>query len=78
LAMCGVTELACFDTNVRQFFGLDKRSRGSAADYLDMIDMLEKKTDISAEPFIIQWAVYDYERGEHARHMPFFRNIAMQ
>jgi hypothetical protein len=63
---------------VRQFFGLDKRSRGSAADYFDMIDMLEKKTDISAEPFIIQWAIYDYERGEHARHMPFFRNIAMQ
>lgn len=78
LCMCGVTELACFDSNTRNFFDIDKRAGSSAADYLDMIDMLENKTDISAEPFIIQWAVYDYERGEHARHMPFFRNIAMQ
>jgi hypothetical protein len=78
LCMCGVTELACFDTNVRQFFGLDKRSRGSAGDYLDMINMLQDQTDISAESFVIQWTVYDYQRGEHARHMPFFRNIALQ
>jgi hypothetical protein len=78
LCMCGVTELACFDSNTRNFFDIDKRAGSSAADYFDMIDMLEKKTDISAEPFIIQWAIYDYERGEHARHMPFFRNIALQ
>jgi hypothetical protein len=78
LCMCGVTELACFDTNVRQFFGLDKRVGSSAADYLDLINMLQDQTDISAEPFVIQWAIYDYERGEHARHMPFFRNIALQ
>lgn len=78
LSMCGVWEVACFDTNVRQFFGLESRFRGSAADYLDLIGMLQNETDISAEPFIIQWAIYDYQRGEHARHMPFFRNIALQ
>jgi len=78
LAMCGVHEVACFDTNVRSFFGLEDRFRGGAGDYMDMINMLQNETDISAEPFIIQWAVYDYQRGEHARHMPFFRNIALQ
>jgi hypothetical protein len=78
LAMCGVWEVACFDTNVRQFFELEGRFRGSGADYLDLIDMLQDGTDISAEPFVIQWAIYDYQRGEHARHMPFFRNIALQ
>jgi len=78
LAMCGVWEVACFDSNVRQFFELEGRFRGSAADYLELIDMLQDETDISAEPFIIQWAIYDYQRGEHARHMPFFRNIALQ
>jgi hypothetical protein len=25
--------------------------------------------------FIIQWAIYDFERGEHARHMPFYRSV---
>ncbi len=78
LAMCGVYELACFDTNVRNFFGLEDRFRGSAGDYMDLIDMLQNETDISEPPFVIQWAIYDYQRGEHARHMPFFRNIAMQ
>lgn len=78
LCMCGVYELACFDSNTRNFFDIDKRAGNSAADYMDMINMLQNETDISAEPFIIQWAVYDYERGEHARHMPFFRNIALQ
>jgi hypothetical protein len=78
LCMCGVYELACFDSNTRNFFDIDKRAGGSAGDYLDMIDMLETETDISAEPFIVQWVIYDYERGEHARHMPFFRNIALQ
>jgi len=78
LAMCGVWEVACFDSNVRNFFELEGRFRGSAADYLDLIGMLQNETDISAEPFVIQWAIYDYQRGEHARHMPFFRNIALQ
>jgi len=78
LAMCGVYELACFDTNVRNFFGLEDRFRGSAGDYMDLIDMLQNETDISEPPFVIQWAIYDYQRGEHARHMPFFRNIALQ
>jgi len=78
LAMCGVYELACFDSNTRNFFDIDNRAGNSAADYMDMINMLQNETDISEPPFVIQWAVYDYERGEHARHMPFFRNIALQ
>ena len=78
LAMCGVWEIACFDSNARHFFDIDTgRTVRSADEYIELIEQLQSDTEIPEKPFVIQWAIYDYERGEHARHMPFFRNICL-
>jgi len=79
LCMCGVWELACFDSNVSNHMNGGKRPNvNSAAEYYELIQELQEYTGITEKPFIIQWCIYDFERGEHSRHMPFFRNICLQ
>jgi len=79
LCMCGVWELACFDSNVSNHMRDGKRPNvNSAAEYYELIQDLQEHTGINDHMFIIQWCIYDYERGEHSRHMPFFRNICLQ
>lgn len=79
LSMCGVWELACMDSNTRNYFGIDKKkSYKNGDEYMNEIQRLQTATDIQEPTFVIQWAIYDNERGEHARHMPFFRNICLQ
>jgi len=77
LCMCGVWELACFDSNTQNFFDIDDVDCKTAADYYQLISRLQE-VGFGSRPFVIQWVIYDFMRGEHARHMPFYRNICMQ
>lgn len=86
LAMAGLHEFGCIDSNVARYADM-----GHAGDTADggrvRFNSAEKYMETSNEifdsvnargdwpPFVKQWAIYDFERGEHARHMAFYREI---
>jgi hypothetical protein len=81
LAMSGFHEFVCVDSNVAQFAGLEE-SEGNALEFDGASEYMDTARDITdsagvrkAPPFLIQWAIYDYQRGEHARHMPFYQEL---
>jgi hypothetical protein len=82
LAMSGVRELICIDSNVAQFAGLTDEvgnalSFTSAEEYLttsdSVLDLIPNPLNLP--PFLLQWVVYDWQRGEHARHAAFYREV---
>jgi hypothetical protein len=76
LAMVGCYEYVCVDTNVGQFAGVgDRDADGSAREYLDVCRDIVEPVGLPLPAFVVQWAIYDMQRGEHARHMPFYREI---
>lgn len=77
LAMAGLYEYSCVDSNVARHAGLEE-STGDALEFDDAQDYLETadaimENSLGLPPFLAQWAIYDFERGEHARHMAYFR-----
>lgn len=77
LAMIGMHEFMCIDSNVGRFASIDaNRSYNNAHEYMNDCEQIYKSVGNSyLPPFIVQWAIYDYERGEHARHMAFYREV---
>jgi hypothetical protein len=76
LAMSGLYEFMCVDSNVGRYAGIEKReSFDNASDYMDTCHDIARGTGIVMPPFLVQWAIYDFERGEHARHMAYFREV---
>lgn len=82
LAMAGIDEYMCIDSNVARYAGYEESDDGAtlsfsdSKDYFNACHNIRDKTGIEAlSPFVLQWAIYDYERGEHARHMPFFQEV---
>jgi len=82
LAMSGLWEFMCIDSNVARHAGIDESEGNalefsSADEYFEMCDEIVDETGIGGRlpPFVIQWAIYDYERGEHARHMAYFNEV---
>jgi len=77
LAMIGLHEYMCIDSNVGNYADIGDWERwSSASDYMaDCQEIYESVGNPLIPPFIIQWAIYDYERGEHARHMPFYTEV---
>lgn len=76
LAMLGVWELACIDSNVATYFGWGRKAGvHNARDYLQLVEGVSESVEAGVPPFIAQWVIYDFQRGEHARHMPFYREI---
>lgn len=71
LAMCGIWELACPDTHTKNAVGYEGRVR-SLDDFCEALDMIDDSLSGPDKLFIKQWACFDAERGEHARHMAFF------
>jgi hypothetical protein len=73
----------CIDSNVARHAGLEDTEDNSltfnsADDYLAKCE--EIRHSIVGDnpwipPFIVQWAIYDAERGEHARHMVYFNEV---
>lgn len=82
LAMSGLYEYICIDSNVAQFAGLEE-SAGNSLDFYSAeayFEACDKITDeianpLGLPPFLLQWACYDYMRGEHARHTAFYREV---
>lgn len=78
LAMAGMYEYMCIDSNVGKYAGIGARdSYNSAEAYMadcrEIYDSLD--TPRQVPPFILQWAIYDYQRQEHARHMVYFNEV---
>ena len=81
LAMCGLWEFMCVDSNVAHYARLEE-SNGNALDFNSAEAYMATCHEIVAEvgnpwlpPFIVQWAIYDAQRGEHARHMVYFNEV---
>lgn len=77
LSMCGCWELMCFDSNVSNYFNVEIDSKMSLDKYQELVEDACQAVEIEAKPFIIQWACYDFERGEHARHIAFFNSVGI-
>lgn len=86
LAMCGIYELMCLDSNTEKYLEREteltiphrddmRRASFSARDYLEICECVNRRTLSDMRPFTCQWAMYDYERGEHARHMIYFTEV---
>ena len=82
LAMAGIDEYMCIDSNVARYAGYEESDSGQtlsfsdSQEYFNTCHSIRDKTGIDAlSPFVLQWAIYDYERGEHARHMAYFNEI---
>lgn len=82
MGMSGGYEFICIDSNVAQFAGLDEENGNalefsSAEDYVSQCEKIVANipNDLNLPPFLLQWSLYDYMRGEHARHMPFYREV---
>lgn len=71
LAMCGITSLACPDSHTKNHIGYEGRIR-SMDDYCEALDMIDDSLTGPDSVFLKQYAMFDFERGEHARHMAFF------
>jgi|GEM_PF-5946973 len=78
LALSGVWEVICIDSNVKNHYGidgrLDLRSNDGIDTYREMIDRVVRDVPGDVPPFVAQWVVYDYQRGEHATHDPYFES----
>lgn len=75
LAMAGVWEMACVDSNVGAYLGVGERDADDADGYADVIARIRDSVSADVPPFLAQYAIYDYQRGEHSPHMAFFREV---
>lgn len=87
LAMSGLYEYMCIDSNVARYAGYEESDSGqslsfdSGEKYLAACEEIRKgvvNNNPWIPPFIVQWAIYDFEQGEHARHMPYFTEVLGQ
>jgi hypothetical protein len=69
----------CIDSNVGRLAGVDMRDGfADARAYMDECARVrDNAPKLAAEvaPFVAQWVMYDFMRGEHARHMAYFREV---
>jgi hypothetical protein len=83
LAMSGLYEFICIDSHVAEFAGYEESDDGPTLTFKDAEEYLEASdevvsaldTEYPLPPFLLQWAIYDYMRGEHARHMAFYHEV---
>lgn len=82
LAMAGFDEFMCIDSNVARYAGFEESDGGKTLSFTDADEYFGACHDIRDKagveghsPFVVQWAIYDFERGEHARHMAYFREV---
>jgi hypothetical protein len=80
-AMLGFTDKMCLDTNVLQATGI----RGNpdikdAATYDDLTGFVLRLYDSLSSfltPFMVQWVVFDMNRGNVSEHLPFFGSLGI-
>lgn len=73
LAMLGYTEKMCIDVNVMNLLGLEDRKTVVVSTYDGWCnDIVNQFADINVDPFVLQWIIFDCQRGEHSTHDVFF------
>lgn len=80
LAMSGIWEVCCIDSNVGAALEISDRaaedpSSADPSEYVRLCDRVHECVREAPNPFLAQWAVYDFQRGEHARHMVYFNEL---
>jgi hypothetical protein len=80
LAMSGLYEFGCIDSNVARYADMDESDGdalefNSAEAYMEMAEEIFNTVPSNHPPFVKQWAIYDFERGEHARHNAFYAEL---
>jgi len=79
LAMLGFTQKMCLDTNICNLTGIERPSTVVVDRYEDIVSSVREKfqtlKEEASEPFIFQWALFDYKRGNLSTHEPFFTVI---
>ena len=75
LAMLGFTDRMCIDTNVTQVTGIEVRSLNKLSEYTDVCDEICEKFDMGVSPFMTQWVLFDFNRGNHSTHEVWFREL---
>jgi len=83
LAMAGLHEFGCIDSNVARYADIEEDegnalSFNSAEEYMNLCDDVFGSVSTDFPPFVKQWAIYDLERGEHARHMAYFHELPIR
>lgn len=74
LAMLGFTKCMCLDTNVQQLTGITCRTKSMRV-YREKCDEVCQMYDIDLAPFMLQWCLFDCNRGMHATHEVWFRDM---
>ena len=78
IAMTGIWEVVCVDSNVKNYFDwdgrIDLRSKDGAEKYFDLVEKIKSQITDEIPPFLAQWSIYDMMKGEHTRHEPYFRH----
>jgi thermostable 8-oxoguanine DNA glycosylase len=79
LAMLGFTSKMCVDTNVQQASGIEDVYSGVVVEkYENMCEKIRQQfSDLKdrLDPFMVQWVLFDYQRGEHRKHNVFFNQL---
>lgn len=79
LAMLGYTSKICVDTHIQQIAGLEEVYSGVVIEKYEeqCNEILEKYDRLKAElnPFMVQWILFDMDRGNISMHEPFFKAI---
>lgn len=80
LAMLGWTDHACIDRHVARAVGINPKEyeKYSASEYKSLVDRVfqqipELQDEIS--PFLLQWIIFDVQRGEIETHDLFFQHV---
>lgn len=79
LSMLGFTQKMCLDTNICQIADIERPSTVVVERYENIVqnvrDKFQTLKEEASEPFIFQWALFDYKRGNLSTHEPFFEVI---
>jgi hypothetical protein len=77
LAMLGFQSNMCIDSNVAKYTDVSiPREFDDLRHYRKVCSRVYEHSGlIDQSPFMVQWCLYDIQRGEHARHLPFYREL---
>jgi len=83
LAMAGCYEFICIDSHLAEFAGYEESDNGATLEFSSAEDYFETCQEVldqipnphNLPPFLQQWSVYDWMRGEHAMHNAFYREV---
>lgn len=80
LSMLGFTEKMCVDTNVMQATDTERPNTVVVEKYEAIVSEIMSHfptlVEETGSPFLFQWALFDYQRGNTSDHKVFFKEVA--